>query len=198
MRPGGWWLLEGWLGLGKRGPDGRRMLVDLVLAGSWVEPSGPSGETAAFEIQALTDAVVAPENAASLRRRLEHAPALARALEADAAGAGIRRTERILRTGRGSGRARIAFVLLELLVRTLGSARAREPGDARVPLPLTQEELGDLTGLSSVHVCRTLGRLAGGGRITIGDGEVRIRDLEGLEQDAGIAAATLARRIVPA
>ena len=51
--------------------------------------------------------------------------------------------------------------MLELFVRS----RAQWPGDGieEMPLPLTQEQIGDATGLTGVHVNRVLSRLLADG-----------------------------------
>ena len=56
-------------------------------------------------------------------------------------------------------------------------------------LPITQAELGDATGLSTVHVNRTLQELRGNGLITMKGGRVVIEDWSGL-QTAGEFDAT--------
>ena len=48
--------------------------------------------------------------------------------------------------------------------------------DHRFDLPLTQQDLGEATGLTSVHVNRTLRRLREGGLVEIAAREVRILD----------------------
>ena len=47
-------------------------------------------------------------------------------------------------------------------------------------LPLTQAELGDAFGLSTVHVNRTLQDLRGEGLITLGSRSVTVKDWERL------------------
>jgi CRP-like cAMP-binding protein len=61
-----------------------------------------------------------------------------------------------LRLGRRSALTSLAHLLCELSVR-LGCAEAGDT--SRFHLPLTQEQLGDALGLTSVHVNRTLKRL---------------------------------------
>ena len=59
--------------------------------------------------------------------------------------------------GRRSARERVARLLLELFIRY----RAQWPGHRpeEMQLPLTQEHIGDATGLTGVHVNRVLGDL---------------------------------------
>jgi CRP-like cAMP-binding protein len=56
--------------------------------------------------------------------------------------------------------------------------------DGSLGLPLTQEELGDALGLSTVHVNRVLQALRADGLITLQSGKLTINDWESL-QEAG-------------
>ncbi|MBM0206166.1 winged helix-turn-helix domain-containing protein [Micromonospora sp. STR1s_5] len=53
-----------------------------------------------------------------------------------------------------------------------------------LPFPITQEELGDATGLSGVHVNRTLQELRGARLIELERRSLVIRDLERLQATA--------------
>ena len=56
--------------------------------------------------------------------------------------------------------------------------------DRNFPFPVTQTELGDATGLSLVHVNRTLQELRRDGLITLQAKTVTIQDWEGLQRAA--------------
>ena len=63
-------------------------------------------------------------------------------------------------------------------------------------MPLGQQQLGDFTGLSSVHVCRTLRRLNRIGVIRTGDHmDILIRDLPALADLAQVDLAALRKEI---
>ena len=81
--------------------------------------------------------------------------------------------------GRRNANQRIAHLLCELLVRL--KAVGLVHGN-KFDLPLTQAELGDALGLSTVHVNRTLQELRGAGLITMRDGVVTVLDRAGLEK----------------
>jgi CRP-like cAMP-binding protein len=80
--------------------------------------------------------------------------------------------------GRRSAHARIAHLLCELFLRfkTVGLTR-----DQAFDLPVTQIELGDALGLSTVHVNRVLQELRGAELITMRAGTVSVRDWAGLK-----------------
>jgi CRP/FNR family transcriptional regulator, anaerobic regulatory protein len=66
-------------------------------------------------------------------------------------------------------------------------------------IPMTQQQLGDFTGLSAVHICRTLRRLQRAGILTVTDHmNVVIHNLDALAKIAGIDPGSLHQQIVPA
>ena len=73
--------------------------------------------------------------------------------------------------------ARVAHLFLELLFRLKTVGLATDKGYA---LPLSQEKLGECTGLSSVHVGRVVTRLRRSGLVTFQRHRVAIEDLRGL------------------
>jgi CRP-like cAMP-binding protein len=83
--------------------------------------------------------------------------------------------------GRRDAHARIAHLLCELFLRL--KAVGLTHGDA-YEMPITQAELADLLGLSTVHVNRTLQQLRGSGIISTSREKVVIRNWNKL-QEAG-------------
>src|SRR3546814_11832056 len=83
--------------------------------------------------------------------------------------------EWILSIGRRSALARVAHLLSELHVRMgiIGLVH-----DRRYPLPLTQTDLADATGLTAVHVNRMLKKLRDEALVPFRNGEVTIRSEE--------------------
>ena len=90
--------------------------------------------------------------------------------------------EWILNVGRRDAYERIAHLLCEM------HARMRMVGlveDGRLALPLTQDQLADTTGLTPVHVNRTLQRLRKENLIEIGKGMLTVLDVDALREAAG-------------
>jgi CRP-like cAMP-binding protein len=80
-------------------------------------------------------------------------------------------TDRLVSLGRNSARGRVAALLLLIA----GRMRfAKLPMDEGFALPLTQEEIGDLTGLTAVHVNRTMRVLSEQGLISRNGNVLRI------------------------
>jgi CRP-like cAMP-binding protein len=81
--------------------------------------------------------------------------------------------------GRRSAYTRIAHVLCEVFVRLRAVGLANEH---ECELPVTQAELGDALGLSTVHVNRSLQELRGHGLIQLRGGSLTILNWEGLKK----------------
>jgi CRP-like cAMP-binding protein len=79
--------------------------------------------------------------------------------------------------GRRRAPGRIAHFFCEMYARldSIGMAENRT-----VPLPITQEELGDALGMSAVHTNRALQDLRAQGLITFERGRLTVDDWEGL------------------
>ncbi len=87
----------------------------------------------------------------------------------------------IVGLGRRDAYARVAHLLCELLVRLRAVELAE---DDAFTLPVTQAELGDAFGLSTVHVNRVLQELRSDGLITLKGGSLKVLDWEGLQAAA--------------
>jgi CRP-like cAMP-binding protein len=81
--------------------------------------------------------------------------------------------------GRRSAETRIAHVLCEVLVRMRAVGLANEHA---CELPVTQAELGDALGLSTVHVNRSLQELRKKGLITLRGSVLTVEDWPGLKE----------------
>ncbi len=87
--------------------------------------------------------------------------------------------EWMLGLGRREAYGRMAHFLCELYVRLRAVGLTDGDGYA---MPLTQAELGDALGLSTVHVNRTLQELRGEGLITLRAGAVTVLDWDRLKE----------------
>ncbi|HEV7288304.1 Crp/Fnr family transcriptional regulator [Sphingomonas sp.] len=90
-------------------------------------------------------------------------------------------TDRLAALGRTSAKARVAALLLELRNRLRGTDKTI---DKAFNLGLTQEEIGDATGLTSVHVNRMLRQLEEEGMIGRESGRVTLIDEAALARAA--------------
>src|SRR3546814_20873754 len=90
----------------------------------------------------------------------------------------------ILSIGRRSALARVAHLLSELHVRLGIIGLVHDRG---YPLPLTQTDLADATGLTAVPVNRILQKLPAEALATVRHGEVTHNTWDGLTGPAGFA-----------
>jgi CRP-like cAMP-binding protein len=92
--------------------------------------------------------------------------------------------------GRLSAQERLAHLLCELATRRGYTEDQRQ---ARIDLPLTQEQLADVLGLTPVHVNRVVQQLRGAGLIAMRGRTMEIFDYQGLRAIAGFDPAYLHR-----
>lgn len=178
-------LIEGWAGIVRNFADGRRQVLDLYLPGQIMRLRELGASQAQSDLVAFTDIVACPFPRARIHQLLAH-PRLAAALILTLTAEQALLTERITNVARRPALARMAHFLLELRFRLSAETRSFE-------LPLTQELIGDLLGLSSVHVSRTLGRLRKLKLAEINDRSVSLLDLPALESLSGFRTDYLCR-----
>ena len=174
-------LIEGIVCRYKDLADGQRQIMELHVAGDFVDLHGFLLKRLDHNIGSITPVRVALVPHDAIRGITETHPHLGRMLWfSTLLDAAIHR-EKILSIGRRSAVARIAQILCELLVRLRLVGLADEKG---YQLPLTQADLADVTGLTSVHVNRMLKKLRDEKLLTFRGGRVTIGDWEGLQRVA--------------
>lgn len=166
-------LLKGYACRHKTTRNGGRQIVSFHMAGDILDLQHLLLSRADHNVQTITEATFAWIPAAELRRIAQERPALNEALWRDTLiDASIFR-EWVLNVGRRDGKARIAHMLCEFAVRR---EQAGLGSPERFELPMTQEQIGDATGLTSVHVNRMLAELRNEGVIVHNKREVEIAD----------------------
>ncbi|OWK29766.1 Crp/Fnr family transcriptional regulator [Sphingomonas mucosissima] len=153
--------------------DGSRQILrfmfpgDMVALPSLVYPNAPEA------MAALSDAVVCPFDRAMLAQIALEQPRLFLAIVALDQAERVMLTDRLAGLGRTSAKARVASVLLH--VRNRMRRLDLTMGNSFVP-GLTQEEIGDATGLTAVHVNRMLRQLEEEQLIARDSGRVTLLD----------------------
>lgn len=174
-------LVDGMLGRVFYMSEGKRQIVALHVPGDFVDLHSLLLKRLDHDVVALSEVRVALVPHMVLRKLTETEPHLARMLwlltVIDAA---IHR-EWIGRLGH-SAAVRIAHLLCELQMRFAVVGLAVPDG---FPVELTQADLGDMTGLTPVHVNRTLRKLREAGLAVVRDGFAAIPDLCRLQEFAG-------------
>jgi CRP-like cAMP-binding protein len=153
--------------------DGGRQIVGVQMRGDAIDLHNSLLRIADHNVQALTAAEVAAVPRAAIIALAYSRPAVGQAMWIDTlVDASISR-EWTANVGRRDARARMAHLLCEFAVRM---KEAGLGGHLAYELPMTQEQLADVLGLTPVHVNRTLKALEGEGLIertkksvTIGD-----------------------------
>ena len=166
-------VLAGLLGSSKAVADGGSQITCLHLLGDMPDLQGLHLDVMDSDIRALTDCQLAFMAHQDLRRLCDQHPRLAALLwRTTLVDAAIYR-EWVVNVGQRQAISRIAHVFCELMLRMEAVGLAQ---DKSCYLGLTQEHLGQATGLSLVHVNRTLQDLRGQGLISFGQGRLTIHD----------------------
>lgn len=157
--------------------DGRRQILNIALPGDFIGFPACFFESALFSVAALTDAVISSVPMSRLLALFERHSRLAAILLWQFSCETAIYAEHLIDIGRRSAVERVGHLLLELLIRlqAIGLAEARS-----FSLPLTQQVIGDLLGLSAAHVNRSLRLLRDDGLVTITGQHVVITDFERL------------------
>lgn len=154
--------------------DGYRQLLSYHVPGDFVDLHGYPLRHIDHDVGALTESTIALVPHERLDAIMNERPHLARVLWfATVLDAALHR-EWIFRIGRLDAQERLAHFLCETYHRMLAVGRAE---NGQYELPMTQQDLGEATGLTSVHVNRVLRRLREDGLATVSRGKVAIADL---------------------
>jgi CRP-like cAMP-binding protein len=156
-------LLAGFAHRYKITGEGGRQIISIHMASEFVDLQNGLLSIADHSVQTLTET----EAAFIPRRAVEDLmlghPAISRALWIDTLiDASIFR-EWVVNVGRRDSRARVAHLLCEFSLRMEAAGLA---SNHRYELPMTQEQLADAVGLTSVHVNRVLKHLGEEGLIS--------------------------------
>ena len=136
--------------------NGARQIVAIQMAGDFVDFQHLFLHRADHNVQALTRIEAFDVDREALRALATERPAIARAMWIDALIDASVFREWVVNVGRRDARTRIAHLLCEFAVRMHAAGLIGAEG---YELPMTQEQIGDATGLTSVHVNRTLKNL---------------------------------------
>jgi CRP-like cAMP-binding protein len=172
-------LAEGWGYSYYDFPDGRRYVVDVHTPGEIVGVAAACSRRQAPRLGTLTQVTVARLDGSELRRRLKTAGEVASGLGRLMADQQAEMTEHMGSLARHTAYERVAALLLRLYRRVEG----RSPGSRTVfACPVSQQVIGDMLGLSVVHVNRSLRKLSEDGILHKRTGEVEILDAGALRR----------------
>ena len=177
-------VLSGWLFLHRILEDGRRQILDFCLPGAVLGYHAHTETPFPFSAEAITDAEVAVIPLSRVSDLLSRGSSCATLL-LDATEQALRGVfDTLTDIGRRTAREAVAHFLLRMDRRI--RALTNPNPDGSIPFPLRQEHIGDALGLTSVHVCRTLGKLRNDGLVEIGQGRLHIINADALAADASV------------
>jgi CRP/FNR family transcriptional regulator len=147
-------LTDGWVALYKLLEDGRRQILQFSLPGAVLAFMPSRSAVMNYSAQALTNAIVQVVPYDNLARLSRDNPEIGMQLAGMISRDRSLAYEHLSSIGRTSARERVASLLLELFIRS----RLHWPGhrSEEMNLPVTQEHIGDATGLTGVHVNRVV------------------------------------------
>jgi CRP/FNR family transcriptional regulator, anaerobic regulatory protein len=153
--------------------DGSRQILRFLFPGDMLGISSAIYQEAPETLAALSDCVVSPFDRGALAEIMSEHPRLSALILVYSQIERVALTDRLAALGRTSAKARVAALLLELRNRLRATDKSLEKA---FTLGLTQEEVGDATGLTAVHVNRMLRQLEEDGLISREGGRVTLQD----------------------
>ncbi|KAA0122850.1 Crp/Fnr family transcriptional regulator [Methylobacterium sp. P1-11] len=178
-RPDGVYLiLDGIACRYKRRANGARQIMAYLVPGDYCDLDVAMLKAMDHAIGTLSACRVVRIDLSTIQGLLQDHPGITYALRLATLVDEATLREWLVNVGRRSAEERIAHLMCELLLRL--RAVNRTAGDG-YPLPISQEDLADTTGLTGVHVSRMLGSLRARGLIELSGRQLKILDLAGLE-----------------
>lgn len=175
-------LLQGYACREKETDAGSRQIVSFHMAGDLLDVQHMLLERADHNVVTISDVRVARLPRAAVIRLVETRPAIAKALWRDTLIEASIFREWVLNIGRRDAKSRIAHMLCEFACRRQSAGLGDPQG---FEFPMTQHEIADATGLTSVHVNRTVQLLKQDGALAGDRGKITIRDFDRLQRIAG-------------
>ena len=157
--------------------DGQRQITSFYIAGDMCDLHSVVAPKASWSITAISPVAIVRIPHRQLRDLCIRYPAIALAFWRDGTVDASIFAKWVGNLGRKDAKARIAHVMCEMGMRMEAAGLGTRTS---YDLPLTQEQLGDATGLTPVHVNRTLQTIRGMGMLKFGSGRVEIPDWEAL------------------
>jgi CRP-like cAMP-binding protein len=179
-------VVEGLVGRFGQNTDGSRQITCFYIPGDMADLPSVVSPKVPWGLSALARTTILRVPHDDLRRLAATHPGIAEAFWRDCVADGSIATEWVVNVGRRDAISRVAHLLCEMAIR---SERAGLGNRLAFPLPLTQTDLGDATGLTSVHINRTLMELKRRSAVEHQSGKVTVHDWEQLTRigdfDAG-------------
>lgn len=177
------YLVEsGWAIRSRYMPNGTRQIVNAVVPGDFMAFNAVLFNRSDFELKCKTDVCAYRISSDALSRALGRNAALSALLFWINGQEESMLTERIVSLGRRTAKERAAHVICELVARIEMISGA---GTQIHTIPLSQDEIADILGISVVHTNKTLQALHREHIISFRNTKLTILDRAQLEREAG-------------
>jgi CRP-like cAMP-binding protein len=170
-------VLEGWACRYRMLETGRRQIVSLFLPGDLCEPFGALPRYIDHPFAALTPVTFAPVSLEAIGLAARRSPRIYEALWWDLLTMTAIEREFIVSMGSRSAAERMGHLFCELHLRLDAIGLVER---LSYDFPLTQADIGELLGLSTVHVNRSLQDLRRAGWLSLRDHRLTIHNLAAL------------------
>jgi CRP-like cAMP-binding protein len=181
-------VLGGFLYTHKRVSGARRQITSFLIPGDLVDLQALYLHSIDYNLSALGSAVVAFLPHAALKEMLDRSPQLTQVFWRETFIEAAIFREWVTNVGRRESVVRVAHLICELAARLQAVDLAR---DLCFTIPLTQAELADACGISSVHANRVVQELRRLGLVEWDSKQVRILDWDGLVRIGDFSAEYL-------
>jgi CRP-like cAMP-binding protein len=181
-------LLDGFIAHHKSVAADKRQIIAFGIPGDACDLDAFVGGRMDHSVVALMPSTLAVIPHDALLAVTAAHPRLARALWRETVLDASIFAEWVANIGRRSAPVRVAHLVCETFVRLQQAGLARARG---FEWPVTQKQLGDATGLTTVHINRVLRDLRKAGLLTIHGSSVLIDDWQGLKRLGGFDPAYL-------
>lgn len=179
-------IRRGWAAASVFHENGRRQVLRFAMPGSMVGFETTADGCMPCTVEALTDLTACPIPRQSLMRLCQTTPELMLRIWSLLAAETISDWRLLGGLGTCTATERIARLLVALCQRQIRETGA---GVEEFALPISQTVIADATGLTSVHVCRTLKEMRAAGLLSFAKGRLRVMNWPRLADLAEMTAA---------
>ncbi|QEL12676.1 Crp/Fnr family transcriptional regulator [Kushneria phosphatilytica] len=184
---------QGWAYSYTRLANGQRLILDIYLPGDVIGLREYATDRHQASVEIINECTLCRLPHRNLNEIFRQSDKLTRVFFAVASTQQSMLVERMINLGRRDGPGRIAHFLCEMHTRL---ERTNDDMRGRFRLPLTQQMLADIMGLSAVHVSRIFSQLRSDQLVDRDRHRVHIRNLTGLVELAGFREAYLGQRAI--
>jgi len=176
---------SGWVCLYVLLEDGRRQNVGFALPGDIIGYTADPKDELDHAAEAVCNVTLCTVDRATASPVLVNQPDLMHRINDYLVWKNMQTRQLITSVARKTAIERVAYLFYELFLRL--NMRQPEAGDT-MAVPLTQGDIGDAVGLSSVHVCRMLSAMKSEGILALRHGKLTIYDADRLADLANLNA----------